>query len=224
MLPPLSTVEYAELREDIAAHGVQVAVIVDETGRVIDGHHRQRIARQLGVPCPSTIVTGHADDELRDMSLRLNLHRRHLTGEQKRAALAASIKADPELSDRQHADRVGTSHPTASAVRRDLQAAGDVEKLATRTDSTGRQQPATRPVVMSPAEARALTDQVRDGLAEVDGIISNFLDRGASPLLLVGALTAALCEAPDSVRSLARGLWQPRIEELVRLSTVDGAR
>ncbi|MDQ3455544.1 MAG: ParB N-terminal domain-containing protein, partial [Actinomycetota bacterium] len=146
LMPPLSAAEYAERRADIEAHGVQVPIIVDEHGRVIDGHHRQQIAQALGLPCPWTTVTSYTDTELRDMSLRLNLHRRHLTSEQKRAALAASIMADPGLSDRQHAARVGASPTTAGDVRRDMQNAGDVSTLDTRTDSTGRQQPATKVV------------------------------------------------------------------------------
>ncbi len=146
LLPPLTPTELGELRADIEAHGVQVPIIVDENGRVIDGHHRQRIAAQLGVPCPSTTVTGYTGAELRDMAVRLNLHRRHLTLEQKRAALAASIKADPDLSDRQHGARIGADHKTAGVIRARLEERGEVPHVVQRTDSTGRQQPATKVV------------------------------------------------------------------------------
>jgi len=41
-MPPLTAEEYATLKADIAAHGVQVAVEVDDEGNVLDGHHRVR--------------------------------------------------------------------------------------------------------------------------------------------------------------------------------------
>ena len=44
VMPPLTEDEYAALREDIAANGVTVPVIVDQHGVIIDGHHRQKIA------------------------------------------------------------------------------------------------------------------------------------------------------------------------------------
>lgn len=146
VMPPLSAAEYAELRADIEAHGVGVAIIVDADGRVIDGHHRQKIAKHLGIPCPSTTVVGYSDAELRDMAYRLNLHRRHLSQQQKREALAASIEADPDLSDRQHGARIGADHKTAGVIRARLEERGEVPHVVQRTDSTGRQQPATKVV------------------------------------------------------------------------------
>ena len=43
LFPPLSDEEYAALKADIAAQGVLVPVVIDEdTGEVIEGHHRLR--------------------------------------------------------------------------------------------------------------------------------------------------------------------------------------
>lgn len=145
LLPPLTADEWNDLRADIEAHGVQVPIIVDEDGNVLDGHHRQSIARALDVPCPETVVTGYSDAEKRDMALRLNLHRRSLTREQKRDLIAASLKADPQLSDRQHAERTGASPTTVGTVRSDLVEAGEVSNLDTRTDAKGVEQPAVKP-------------------------------------------------------------------------------
>lgn len=145
LLPALTPDEWSDLRNDIAANGVQVPIIVDENGAVIDGHHRQQIAAQLDVPCPQTVVSGYTDAEKRDMALRVNLHRRSLTREQKRELIAASLKADPQLSDRQHADRTGASPTTVGTVRTDLVQAGEVSNLDTRTDAKGVEQPAAKP-------------------------------------------------------------------------------
>lgn len=143
-LPRLANDEYAALEESIRDHGIQVPVVVDERGSIIDGHHRKEISERLGIECPQRIVEGLADDKKRTLALSLNLDRRHLSREQRRELLAASIKADPHLSDREHGRRTGTSHPTAAAVRSELESAGDVEELSTRLDSSGRQQPASR--------------------------------------------------------------------------------
>ena len=48
LLPALSDVEYAALRDDVATNGIRVPVDVDERGRVLDGHHRQAIAAESG--------------------------------------------------------------------------------------------------------------------------------------------------------------------------------
>jgi ParB-like chromosome segregation protein Spo0J len=52
MLPPLSTEEYAALRESIRQYGVRVPSVVDQGGEIIDGWHRQRACDELGVRRP----------------------------------------------------------------------------------------------------------------------------------------------------------------------------
>src|SRR5947199_9810340 len=79
-----------------------------------------------------------------DLVLSLNVHRRHLTNEQKRDLIAKVLKAKPELSDRQIADKTGTSHPTVAKIRDQLEASGDVERITTSIDTLGREQPRER--------------------------------------------------------------------------------
>jgi ribosomal protein S14 len=74
-----------------------------------------------------------------------NLHRRHLTAEQKRELIAKLIKATPEKSDRQIAETVKASPTTVGTVRAEMETKGDVSKLDTRRDSKGRKQPAKKP-------------------------------------------------------------------------------
>ena len=74
-----------------------------------------------------------------------NIHRRHLTAEQKRDLIAALLKATPEKSDRQIAKTVKASPTTVGTVRTEMEARGDVSKLDTRQDSKGRRQPAKTP-------------------------------------------------------------------------------
>ena len=132
LLPSLTPDEYAALREDIAAHGIRVPIDVDESGAVLDGHHRQAIAAELGIDCPTRVVPGLSEPQKRQHALVVNTARRQLTQAQRREVLAASITADPDLSDREHARRIGCSPSTVGAVRREL--SGQVSNLDTHTE------------------------------------------------------------------------------------------
>ena len=49
-LPPLLPSEHQALTESIRTHGVQVPVLVDESGAIIDGHHRDQAERFRRLP------------------------------------------------------------------------------------------------------------------------------------------------------------------------------
>lgn len=150
VMPPLTDEELADLRADIAAHGVRVPIDVDEEGNVLDGHHRLEIAEALGLACPSRVLADLTEDEKVAHAYAVNLQRRSLTRDAKRALVAASLARDPELSDRQHAERTGVSPTTAGAVRSEMEDDGRLSKLDSRTGADGRQRPAQQPT--RPAE------------------------------------------------------------------------
>ncbi|MGI8757505.1 MAG: ParB N-terminal domain-containing protein [Acidimicrobiales bacterium] len=149
--------DFGRLRQSIVDRGVLIPIRVDEHGQVIDGHHRKMIAAELGIDCPTEVVAGLTESKKIEMASTLNRDRRHLDRQQKRALVAASIRAAPELSDRQHATTTGTSATTVGTVRRGLEADGDVSKLDTRTDAAGRAQPAVK--APSGPRRRPLPDQ-----------------------------------------------------------------
>lgn len=142
LLPPLTDQEYADLKADIVANGIEQSIIVDDLGQIIDGHHRAQIAEELGLDYPVEVRVIDSEDAKRDLALRLNVHRRSLTREQKRELLANLIKASPEKSDRQHAAAAGVDHKTAGAVRDELEGRGEIPHVDERTDTLGRNQPA----------------------------------------------------------------------------------
>src|SRR5512143_4073867 len=98
-----------DLRRSITEHGVLEPIVVDEHGNVIDGHHRQRIANRLNVPCPRRVVSALTDEEKRDYALTVNLDRRHLTREQ-RAELHRTLRGQG-MSARRIAEGTKTSEP-----------------------------------------------------------------------------------------------------------------
>lgn len=145
VMPDLSAEEERELEESILTHGVLEPIKVDEHGTIIDGHHRQKIAKRHNLPCPHVVMSGFTDAEKRTLALTLNLDRRHLSREQRREVLAKSIKADPQLSDRAHAQRTGSSDKTAGAVRRDLEANAEIPHSSDRVTANGKPAPGPKP-------------------------------------------------------------------------------
>lgn len=147
ILPPPSPEEYAQLEDSIKRQGVLQPIIKDEHGHIIDGHTRDEIARRLGKRCPSTTIgAGRTDTEKRSMALAVNIERRQLTTEQKRALVTTCLKADPQLSDREHGRRCGVSPSTVGAIRSELEESVQIGHFPTHTDPrTGNQsQPARK--------------------------------------------------------------------------------
>jgi ParB-like nuclease domain len=89
-------------------------------------------------------VRQESDADPYDYVLSANVHRRHLTNEQKRELIAKVIKAKPELSDRQIGTKTGTDHKTVAKVRTQTEGRGEIPHVETRTDTAGRQQPASK--------------------------------------------------------------------------------
>lgn len=165
-MPPLSPEEYQALETSIREHGVQVPIVVDENRTVIDGHHRQKIARELGIECPKRVVFDKTEAEKRTLALSLNLDRRHLNREERRALIAESIKADPELPDLQHAKRTGASPHTVKAVRSDLEADLQIANDLPRVNARGQERPATyerEPLPPFDPETGEVLDDEQDG-------------------------------------------------------------
>lgn len=170
VMPPLSPEEYQELHDDIAANGVLVPILEDENGVIIDGHHRSKIANELGIPCPVESISGKSEAEKRGLAFAMNLKRRHLNREQRLALIAESLNADPQLPDYQHAQRTGASPHTVKSVRvshPDLQNANDGKRINSRGQErpASYERPASQPSpapVISPTEVEELNNPQLD--------------------------------------------------------------
>jgi ParB-like chromosome segregation protein Spo0J len=124
-MPELSANELETLRADIAENGIQVPVIKDQHGRIIDGNHRAAIADDLGIDYPTQVIEVADDGDAWNRAVALNCARRHLTREQVRDIIASEIGRCPDDSDRAIARRVGCSPSTVGAVRSGLRQAVD---------------------------------------------------------------------------------------------------
>ena len=88
----------------------------------------------------AVIALDHLDDPY-EYVVSANIHRRHLTGEDKRDLISKLLKADPSKSDRSIAKIVKRDHKTVGAVRAEAEARGEIPHVETRTDTKGRAQP-----------------------------------------------------------------------------------
>ena len=119
VMPPLAEPEYEALKASIAA-GYDPArpIVVDETGAVLDGHHRQQVCTELGITPPTVMLPGLTEDQKHDYAMRANLACRHLTQLQKRELIAAELQRDSSRPDREIGRLCGADHKTVAGVRR----------------------------------------------------------------------------------------------------------
>lgn len=93
ILPHLAQDDLQRLKASIIDRGVEMPVIVDENGTIIDGHHRAMIADSLGIEYPKEVRTGLSEAQKRLLAVDLNMARRQLTDGQK-LLLAEQIAPD----------------------------------------------------------------------------------------------------------------------------------
>jgi ParB-like chromosome segregation protein Spo0J len=150
IFPLMEDAEFDELVADIKANGLREEIMLYE-GMILDGRNRYRACLAAGWEEATILDSSHArhfdteiDGDPAAYVISANIHRRHLTAEQKRELIAKLLKAAPEKSDRQIAKIVKVSPTTVGTKRAKMEKAGDVSKLDTRRDAKGRKQPARR--------------------------------------------------------------------------------
>jgi ParB-like chromosome segregation protein Spo0J len=130
-MPDMQPDEFDRLVESIREKGLLTPIVVDEGGKVLDGHHRVKAAREAGIDdIPYVMRSGLAEAKKLTYAAVVNIERRHLGAEQKRDLVARLLESDPAQSDRQVAKATGTSPTTVGKVR--------AETGTTTTTRTGR--------------------------------------------------------------------------------------
>ena len=146
VMPPLSETDYAALRADIAERGIIVPIEVDEDGEVLDGHHRVKICAELGIHCPRFVRKGMDDAAKFTHARRLNIARRHLNSEQKRALIADELRENPDRTDREIGTALGVDHKTVASIRYEMESVGEIPQQDTRTGKDGKTYKARKPI------------------------------------------------------------------------------
>jgi hypothetical protein len=144
-----------------------------------------------------------------------NIHRRHLSTEQKRDLIAKLLKATPERSNNATAKIAKVDDKTVGAVRADLERRSEIPNVKTRTDTKGRQQPAKKssakpapapivPVAVAPiitAEAAGAAAQITKIAHEMIALESSWAGEAVSASLL-----ALMAEAVTAWAALTKRL------------------
>lgn len=157
LFPNLTADEYEALRADIAERGVMVPVELDETGAILDGHHRAAIADKLGIGYRTIVREGWTEEAKLVHIVALNAHRRQLRPED-RAEIVARLRRE-RLSTRTIARAVGVGVGT---VHRDLSRvpSGTPDAI---TGADGRTYPSRRPSLPPlPADVKRGLDAIAD--------------------------------------------------------------
>jgi hypothetical protein len=174
LFPSMSESELRELGEDIKKNGMTSPIVLghwdkyDRKFSLWDGRNRLDALEAVGLlACsPPTdglwpeffILTAPTQQSVPVKVLRecdghdpygyvlsANIHRRHLTVEQKRDLIEKLLKARPQSSDRAIAKQTKVDHKTVGKARAELEGRGEIPHVEARTDSKGRKQPSTKP-------------------------------------------------------------------------------
>src|SRR5262249_52035657 len=165
--PRMTSEEARALAEDIKANGQRQPIAIIERARrrpdgtfhvkdpplqeVLDGISRLDALEAAGIAGTDEDGQLHEEvlrtvvdtDEVDPVAyvISANIHRRHLTGEQKQKALVDLVAAQPGKSDRELAKQAGVSHPSIAKARRTAEATGKALPVERRVGADGRTAP-----------------------------------------------------------------------------------
>jgi hypothetical protein len=196
LFPLMEGEDFDALVADIKANGLHEPVVLLD-GKILDGRNRYRACGAAGVVCrvfEHKADCGHVADPVAYVVSR-NLHRRHLTAEQKRELIAKVIAMQPEKSDRQIAKQVKADHKTVAKARKEAEATGEASPVEKRVgkDGKARKQSAKKKVAVTPEQEEADRAEVRRLAKNVDdAFVEAARHRGIvdAALLLVHAMTS----------------------------------
>lgn len=161
IIPLMLTDEAVDLERDIEANGQRQPITI-YNGMILDGRHRYAVCLKLGIEPKTETFTG-TEDEAKALVLSLNIHRRHLTFDQKQAIIDAELKRDPTQSDRTIAAKAKASPTTVGKSRAKGEAAGQLSTVDSSTGADGKTRKRTakkvkvsKPAVVAPALSKSV--------------------------------------------------------------------
>ncbi|WP_341809389.1 hypothetical protein WMO32_01760 [Xanthomonas oryzae pv. oryzicola] len=222
LFPPLAEAEFDTLREDIAANGLRLPIVLLD-GRILDGSNRYRACVEAGVEPTFTEFTG---GNIVSFVLSSNLHRRHLSAGQQAAIVASAqdwAKAHV-LGSNQHAAKGGgaTLHLHPDGVPAPLPDQG----LATVADRAAQSGASVRTQKMADKVAKAdpaLAKQVAHGEVSLPKAVAKVQGKPASEKPAPTAPAAADDGEPSGVDELLAELQAEnrRLVEQVKAAGAD---
>jgi len=166
LLPLMEGDDFDGLVADIKANGIRQHIALWQ-GQILDGRNRYLAALKAGVdPVKYTfgIEQQHWAGKRFDPAayvISKNIHRRHLTAEQRRDLLVKVVAAQPDKSDRAIACEANVDHKQISRARRKAESTGAIAPVEKRTGADGKvrklpkPKKKTRPIDELPTEEEA---------------------------------------------------------------------
>jgi len=189
VVPPLGHRQYRALMESIDTHGVQVPIVIDEFGTIIDGYHRWRAAvRAKRRDIPFAIVPNLSEPEKRELARRLNLARRPNGSDLLQQVIEDQFRERPELSGRAVGRLLGVDHKTAEKTKKRLEAAGEIPILDYVTDENGKQKQPRQKTRIIPCR----------GIAQAEKLVRDVREFGAAPI------PSSASDAPSVAKAAAK--------------------
>jgi ParB-like nuclease domain len=190
LFPLMAEAELKELAEDIKTNGLRSPIVMwpnsDKKLLLIDGRNRLDALALLGLlgVDESGCLTlkarsndhwqfqcAHQVGDPYALALSFNVHRRHLTAEDKRDLIAKLLKVQPEKSNRAIADTIKIAdHKTVGSVRAEKEATGEIPQLEKITGKDGKSRPTT--VKKRKAATAAKPAQPDDDEADTAALVS----------------------------------------------------
>jgi hypothetical protein len=177
-LMPIDPADKERLRADIQESGeIRDALKVYRDRRsgdllILGGYNRWQIALELELSSVPVDEYEGTPAQRRDLVIKDNLNRRHLTAEQKRDLIRYFLKQDPAQSNKAIAHKTGTTKETVKAQRAKLETGGEIRPLGKVTGRDGKQytKPAKTP-------ARKAEKPAKVDAAILDAKARDYLDK-----------------------------------------------
>jgi hypothetical protein len=133
VLPPMDDWDYKQLKESLSEHHAEHGAafwpgfepVVDALGHLVDGRNRLCAAAELGLGINTrSLPEEWSVDYTWKFAYRVNMARRHLTIDQRRACARKYLMRYPAATNREVASESGISHPTVGKIRAELEQEG----------------------------------------------------------------------------------------------------
>jgi ParB-like chromosome segregation protein Spo0J len=161
------------MRESLRKDGLIVPIVIWRD-QIVDGRHRARLCDEIGESVLYNDISEKTEDEMRAYVRALNEHRRSrtkpLTNAEKRERIETELRANPTLSNRQIAEKVGASHPTVANVRNEGASAGKFTSPDRTTGKDGMDRPAAETIVRRRYE-QPVPEKPKEAIYKVQGLI-----------------------------------------------------
>lgn len=205
LFPLLPEDELRELAEDIRINGLRVPAVTwspkeGDEPQLLDGRNRLDALGMLGLLYKTDDHhlglknwTGTKWAELSGgriefrhivgadpyaLALSFNIHRRHLTAEQKRDLIAKLLTAKPEASNLSIAEQVKADDKTVAKVRHELEANSEIPNKPDRVEPTGRKargrKPKGQPATKTTETTKSATEKPKPAVSPDDIALREF--------------------------------------------------